>query len=122
MPQGIKQAITAIWVTIFLSVIAALVNSWLGQISIGEFVWYIIIYSLYCLFPYKLAKGSNPARWVYTILFAGSTLIMLGSGVFVLSMPIADLVVSVIIFPIEIFIIFRLFQSSASEWFTQSQS
>ncbi len=78
MPSGVSQAIIAIWVTIGLSVIAALVNTWTGEISTGEFVFYILIYSLLCLFPYKLAKASNPARWVYCIFFAGSVLFMLG--------------------------------------------
>ena len=117
MPQGINQAIIAIWVTIALSVVAALINKWTDQITTGEFVWYIIVYSLFCLFPYKLAKGSNPTRWVYAILVGVSVLFMLG-GVGS-NMPKADLVVSIIILPIEAFIIFRLFQPEASPWFAQ---
>jgi hypothetical protein len=118
MPQGINQAIIAIWVTIGLSIIAALINTWVGDISTGEFVGYIIAYSLICIFPYKLGKGSNPARWVYGIFFVASVLFMLGgvgNG-----MPKADWIVSIIMFPIEVFAIFRLFQPEASEWFAQA--
>ncbi len=118
MPQGVNQAIIAIWVTIGLSVIAALINTWVGDISTGEFVFYILIYSLLCIFPYKLSRGSNPARWVYCVFFGASVLFMLG-GVGS-DMPKADWIASIIMLPIEIFAIFRLFQTEASEWFVSS--
>ena len=118
MPNGVNQAIIAIWITIGLSVAAALINRWLGEISTAEFVWYIIVYSLVCIFPYKLGKGSNPARWVYTIFFAVSVIFMLG-GV-ATDIPKADWVVSIIMVPIEIFAIFRLFQPEATIWFQQT--
>ncbi len=118
MPQGVNQAIIAIWVTIGLSVIAALINNWTGAISTGEFAWYIIMYSLFCIFPYKLGKGSNPTRWVYSIFFAISILFMLGG--IGSDMPKADWIVSIITLPIGVFVIFRLFQSEASEWFNAS--
>lgn len=117
MPHGVNQAIIAIWVTIGLSVIAALINKWVGDISTGEFVWYIILYSLICIFPYKLGKGSNPSRWVYSVFVAVSVLLMLG-GVGT-DMPKADWAVSIITLPIEAFVIFRLFQAEASSWFLE---
>lgn len=120
MPQGIKQAIIAVWVTIGLSVLAALVNKWSGQISTGGFMFNIIVYSLFCIFPYKLSKGSNPARWIYTILAVMSVLFMLGG--IGSTMPKADLVVSIIMIPIEAFIIFRLFQAESSSWFLEKES
>ncbi|MDO6514566.1 hypothetical protein [Neptuniibacter sp. 2_MG-2023] len=117
MPTGVNQAVIAIWITIGLSVAAALINRWIGEISSGEFMWYIIVYAILCVFPYKLSKGSNPARWVYAIFFAVSILFMLG-GVSS-DMPKADWIVSIITLPIEIFIIYRLFQAEASLWFKQ---
>ena len=118
MPQGVDQAIIAIWITIGLSVIAALISTWAGDISSGELIFYIIVYSLICLFPYNLGKGSNPARWVYGIFVAVSILFMLG-GV-ANDMPKADWVVSIIILPIDAFVIYRLFQADASQWFARS--
>jgi len=120
MPQGINQAITAIWITIGLSLIAALINKWNGDASMGGFILYIVVYSIYCIFPYKLAKGSNPTRWVYAILSAATILLMLGGATN--EMPIADIVVSIIMTPLEVFIIFRLFQSKSAIWFTQQPS
>jgi len=118
MPIGVNQAIIAIWATIGLSAVAALINRWLGEISTGEFVWYIIVYSLVCIFPYKLGKGSNPARWVYAIFIAASILFMFG-GVGS-AMPKADWVVSIVMVPIEIFAVLRLFQPEVSLWFQKS--
>lgn len=116
MPKGVNQAIIAIWVTIGLSVIAALINKWIGEVTSGEFIGYMVVYSLFCIFPYKLSKGSNTTRWLYTIVTVMSMLFMINSSI-VDDLPKADWVASIIMLPIEIFIIFRLFQSEASLWF-----
>lgn len=118
MPSEVNQAVIAIWITIALSVIAALVSRWLGDISSGMFAWYIITYAVFCVFPYKLRKGSNPARWIYTILFAVSILLILGG--LGSDMPKADWIAIIIILPIQLFAIFRLFQHESSQWFQQS--
>jgi len=120
MPKEVNQAILGIWITIALSVLAALFNRWSEVISTGEFAGYIIGYSLFCIFPYKLAKASNPTRWVYTIITGASLLFMLGGVVD--NMPKADLIVSIIMIPIEIFIIINLFKSNASIWFQKETS
>ena len=118
MPAGVNQAIVAIWITIGLSVVAALFNRWIGDISAEEFVGYIFIYALLCIFPYKLSKGSNPARWVFAVFFATSILFMLGG--LLNDMPIADWLVSIVSVPITIFALYRLFQEEASLWFQKS--
>lgn len=120
MPQGVNQAIIAIWITIGLYVIGMLIDSWTGAISTGEFVVVIIISSLVLpLFPYKLGKGSNPARWVYSILFVASILLMLGGDIGSYMSKTAW-IITIITLPIDVFIIFRLFQTEASEWFNAS--
>ena len=117
MPKGVNQAILGVWITIGLSVLAALFNRWSEVITAGEFVVYIVIYALFCIFPYKLGKGSNPTRWIYIILTGVSWLFSIGD--IGSNMTKADLIVSIIMFPIEIFIIVKLFQSEASQWFLQ---
>ena len=117
MPNGVSQAIIGVWVTIGLSVVAALISRWTDVISTGMFVLYIFVYALFCIFPYKLGKGSNPTRWVYSILIAVSMLFMLGGMAG--EMPISDLVLSILMIPIEIFVLVRLFQSEATQWFLQ---
>jgi hypothetical protein len=115
MPEGIKQAIIAIWVTIGLSIMSSIINVRIGSISEGIFVAYLLTYSLLCIFPYKLGKGSNPSRWIYCILVVFSVLMLLGGGVS--EVPRADLIISIICIPIQAFVIYRLFQPEASEWF-----
>lgn len=114
-PIGVQQAIKGIWITIALSTLAALGNIWLKEITPGYFVAVIFAYALYCIFPYKLRKGSNPARWVYAAQAGISFLILLG-GV-INQTPKLDLIASIIMVPIEIFVLYRLFQQDASVWF-----
>lgn len=118
MPQGVNQAIFLIWITIGLSIIAALINKWTGVISSGDFAFSIIFYAILCIFPYKLGNGSNSARWIYAILVVASILFMLGG--IIPEMPKADIIVSVITFPLEIYILFQLFQKDASHWFSKA--
>lgn len=117
MPKGIKQAVIGVWITIGLSVTATLINKWIGAISENEFFGQIIFYSLFCIFPYKLNNGSNPARWIYAVLIAVSLLFMLGGVAG--EIPKLDLVVSVLLIPIEIFILIKLFQPEATKWFSE---
>jgi hypothetical protein len=117
-PSGVNQAVIGIWATIILSAVAALINKWIGDISMGEFLFAILIYSLICIIPYKISLGSNAARYVYLVIFSISILFMLaGMGN---EMPKIDLILSVLLIPIELFIIFRLFQSEASVWFSST--
>ncbi|EGN76469.1 hypothetical protein A28LD_0212 [Idiomarina sp. A28L] len=115
MPKEIEQAIFAIWICLGFYVVSALIGIWTGEISSGEFVFSVFIYALYCIFPYKLSKGSNPARWVFTIIFAMGIVLMIGG--IGSEMPKADWVTSFITIPISIFAIFRLFQPESNEWF-----
>jgi hypothetical protein len=117
-PTGVNQAVIGIWATIVLSAISTLINKWVGDISMDEFVFTIIIYVIVCILPYKISKGSNAARYVYLVIFAISILFLLaGIGY---EMPKLDLILSVLLIPIEIFIIFRLFQPEASAWFSSA--
>ena len=115
VPISVQQAIKGIWITIALSVLAALGNIWMGEITQGYFVMTIFVYALYCIFPYKLRKGSNPARWVYAIQAAITLLILLGGVVD--QIPKLDLIASIVMVPIEIFILYRLFQRGSAIWF-----
>jgi hypothetical protein len=116
IPKSINQAVMGIWATIALSAIGSLINKWLGSISMGEFVFTVFLYALVCILPYKISKGSNPARYVYLIFFIITILLMLaGMGE---EIPKLDFVLSIILIPVEIFIIYRLFQKESSVWFS----
>jgi uncharacterized membrane protein YccC len=116
IPSKVSNAINLIWATIALSVLASLGNVWIGDISQGEFMLAVLFYSLFCIFPYKFARRSNPSRWVYAVLIGISILMWLG-GV-VTDMPKLDLIVSIVITPIEIYILFCLFQGESNDWFS----
>jgi len=115
-PEGVNQAIIGIWVTIVLSAVCSLINKWIGVISSGQFVFTIFIYAIICILPYKISKRSNAARYVYLVFFAISILFMLaGIGN---EIPKLDFVLSIILIPVEIFIVYRLFQKESSLWFS----
>ena len=115
-PDGAKQAELIIWLTLGVSALVALVDKWMGVISAGELAGALLLYGLLCIIPYKIGQGSNAARYVYTVFFAISVLVMLGGG---LSMPRLDFIAGVFMLPVEVYIIYRLFQPEASEWFTR---
>jgi len=115
IPIGVQQAIKAIWISLALSVLAALGNIWMGEITQGYFLTVIFVYALYCIFPYKMSKRSNPTRWVYVVLSAITFLTLLSGDVD--QIPKLDLISFIVIVPIEIFILYRLFQRDSTIWF-----
>lgn len=117
-PHGVKQAIIAIWATLALSALSALIAKVLGISSKSEFISAIVVYALICIVPYKISNRSNPARYVYAVITCVSFLFM-AAGVGDLNK--VDFAVSVLLIPAEIFILYRLFQRDASEWFSMKQ-
>lgn len=114
IPTEVRQAVAIIWVTIAVSALSALFSKMTGLYSEGEFMGALFVYSLLCIFPYKLRTGSNAARYGYVILTVMTVLIMLaGIG----ADKKLDLYVSLLLLPAEVFIIYRLFQKESSLWF-----
>ena len=114
-PQGVKQAILAIWLTLAISAVSALIAKILGISSEGDFVIAIIVYALFCIIPYKLTNRSNASRYVYLIITIISVLFW-AAGIGKINK--IDLTASIIIMPVEVFILYRLFQAESSVWFT----
>lgn len=115
MPSGVRQAIIAIWATIAVDAVLAVYCKIAGMYSEGMFMGAIFLYALVCIIPYKLSVRSNPSRYVYVILTAISVLMTVaGVG----AMKPIELYISLILTPVEVFIIYRLFQKEASYWFT----
>jgi len=118
-PQSVFQAEIAIWGTLAISAICALINKLIGDIGIGEFATSIIMYGILCIVPYKIGRGSNAARYFYTIVFVASILFLLGGmNEYV---PKLDVIMSFVLIPVEIFIIYRLFQSDSTSWFHRKE-
>ena len=113
-PSGIKQAVTAILATIAISTLLAVYQQITGNTSSWFFIFSLIIYAFLCILPYKISKKSNSARYVYLVI----TLVTLLS-LFAIDYEKfrLEFVISLVLIPIEIFIIYRLFQKEASNWF-----
>jgi len=119
IPKNINQAIIAIWFTLVISAIAAVINKQIGAIDSGEFVFYLVLYGICCIFPYKISKGSNPTRYVYTILTVIGYLFLLGGET--KDMTQLDVVLEISLAPVYGFIFFRLFSSEGNSWFAQAK-
>lgn len=115
MPSGVRQAVIATWATIAIDAVLAVYCKLTGIYSEGMFMGAMVLYTLVCIIPYKLSVRSNSARYIYVILTAIAVL-MTVAGVGAVK-PI-ELYVSLALIPVEVFIIIRLFQKEASDWFT----
>jgi hypothetical protein len=117
IPKNINQAVIAIWFTIVISAVAAVINKQIAAIDSEKFMFYLVTYGIFCIFPYKISKGSNPARYVFAILTVIGYLFLLGGET--TNMTKLDIVLSVLLVPVYGFIFYRLFSNEGNNWFTQ---
>lgn len=106
------------WITLGISGVAAVINRWLGVITVQEFSGMLMIYSLCAIFPYKIGRGSNATRFIYAVVITGSMLFSMGTGFS--SMTRLDMILSVVMLPIEGYILYCLFNADANRWFSRS--
>lgn len=114
-PESIRQSETIIYACIVASALVSLIDRWVGAIGPGEFGFQLIFYGFVCMIPYKLGRRSNPARYVYVVSAVITVFLMMGGGV---KVPKLDLILSVVMIPVEIYVSWTLFQPAASRWFT----
>ena len=118
-PSEVKQAVLAILATLAISTFLALYQKLTGSISSGQFIGTIIIYAFLCILPYKISNKSNPARYVYLLLTIVTLLALFAVDY---KKYKVEFYISFILFPIEIFIIYRLFQKESSHWFVSKKT
>jgi TM2 domain-containing membrane protein YozV len=113
-PVEVKQAVTAILANLAISTLLELYRKLTGNASAELFIFTLIIYSFLCIIPYKISHKSNAARYVYLVLtiFTSLSLFAIDYEKYKL-----DIIVSLALIPLEIFILYRLFQKEASNWF-----
>lgn len=121
MPDSVRNAVIALWVTIALSAIAALIDRLAGQLTDGMFLFYLIIYALICIIPYKISNGSNAARYVFLVLFIFSILSWIG-GSEEMDLPKWSMIASYLITVVDLFIIYWLFTSQSNQWFKKQNN
>lgn len=114
-PESIRQSEIIIYACIVASALVSLIDRWIGAIGPGEFAFQLIVYGFLFMIPYKLGRRSNPARYVYVVSAVIAVLLMVGGGV---KVPRLDLILSVIMIPVEIYVSWTLFQPASSRWFT----
>jgi hypothetical protein len=114
-PSTVYQAETMIWMTLLVAAVVSLIDLKSGTIGQGRFMAYLFMYGLFCIIPYKIGRGSNAARYVYTILSVIGFLMMLG-GVDE-GMTRLERIAGYVMTPLEVFILYRLFQPESSQWF-----
>ncbi|MEQ1635624.1 MAG: hypothetical protein ABL903_02960 [Methylococcales bacterium] len=117
IPKSINQAVIAIWVTIAIGAVVAIIEKQMGSIGSIVFGFYLFLNGISCVVPYKISMGSNPARYIFAIITVTGFLFMLGGTA--AGMMKLDIVLSILSIPINIFIIYRLFSGEASNWFLQ---
>ena len=113
-PLGIRQAVIAILATLAISTLLVLYQKLAGSASNGQFIFTIIIYAFLCIFPYKISHKSNAARYVYLVVTIVSLLSFFAMDFQKYKL---EFIVSLALIPVEIFILYRLFQKEASNWF-----
>lgn len=120
IPADIKQAATAIWIGIAVEALGAAFATRLGYLPRIEMVSSLIIYALFCIIPYKIANGSNAARYFLLVLFCVNALILwsgaMAAELHKLSTP--ETVAGCVDFALTLFALIRLFQPSTNKWYS----
>lgn len=114
-PKSIGLCEKVIYCCIAATALVSLIEKRIGVIGVGEFTFQLIVNGLFCVVPYKLGRGSNPARYVYLISALIGVLLMLGGGVTISRL---GLILAVVLIPVQIYVSWALFQPEAAQWFT----
>lgn len=114
-PTALSQAVIAIWITLGLSALSAVVSKLLGWIASDAFFGTLFLYALFSIIPYKISIGKNWARYFYAVITAIGVAMMLAGeheGASKL-----DIALSWILLPVEAWVLYSLFRRDSSEWF-----
>jgi hypothetical protein len=114
IPNNVKQAVIALWLSVLISAIIAVINKLMGVIEEDTFLFYLVIYAIFCIIPYKISKGSNPTRYILLVITIFSYLSFFGG---ISDMPKIDLILSILLIPVYVYIFYKLFSKEANEWF-----
>lgn len=116
-PNTVHHALIGIWLTMGLAAFSYLIDKHNGNMSFGEFYFYLAMISLTAILPYKISKGSNPARYIYAVLIVMGIFMMLGGTTPEMARMKFTTIISYICTPIDVIIIYWLFSAEANHWF-----
>lgn len=114
-PSEVIQSVLIIWVLLAVTCVISVVQKLIGDITVSQFFIDLIIIALSCVFPYKILKGSNSARYLYSILTVISYLPYF-AGV-VPNVSNIQLVAVVALSPFSLYSVYLLFKGDVNSWF-----
>ncbi|CAG0983663.1 hypothetical protein MTYP_01900 [Methylophilaceae bacterium] len=115
MPTNVKYAVIAVCISIGLAILGTLGDKLSGIIQDGEFVFNLIIYSLFFILPYKISNQSNSARYVWLALVIIGAVMWIGLSDIKMS-ALMEISAYVSTF-FEVISIYLLFTSESNNWF-----
>lgn len=107
-------AIAAVWMSLAVAALTAVLNLKRGEITQAEFVFAIFVNGAMCVVPYKLQKRSNAARYVYLVLSCMGALLALAN---VIPMTPLDRMFAWLWLPVEVWTLYVMFLTPAAEEF-----
>ena len=113
-PKSMVSAVKLIFVCIGVSSIATLVDFLFFDNTFGHFIFESLLLILYLLFPYKMLRGSDVARFLFVMLEAVSLALFFTSD---LNIYPASVVAAFLQIPILGYIFTLLFKSDSNKWF-----
>jgi hypothetical protein len=111
----IRYAVLAIWVTIALSVVIAVIDRQTGAMSSGNFLGSLFIYAFVCILPFKISEGKNWARYVYAVVVALTTAVLFAGET--QDASTLALIFSWFSLPLEAWVLYCLFRPGSGAWF-----
>lgn len=114
VPRPVKLAVLLLWVSIASECVSLLFGRLTGAIAPDQFTFSILFLAAYCLFPYKISRGSGAARKFWAILTGFSYLVILSGGHHMSFLDYCG-------FPIDILIAYGLFCRESSVWFAETR-
>lgn len=120
-PETVHHALIGIWLTLGLSAFSYLIDKNSGNISFGEFYFNLAMLGIMVILPYKISKGSNPARYIYAVLMVMGVFIILGGATPEMARMKFTMIISYVCMPIEAVIIYWLFSKEANLWFNTAK-
>lgn len=114
-PNSVARAETAIWFTLALAAVVAVIDRQAQTINTEYFFAYLLQIVACALIPYKIGQGRNWARYIYVLLGAFSAAIVVAGEV--PGMPKLDIIVYWVTLPLECWIIWNLFRKESAPWF-----
>jgi hypothetical protein len=114
-PASIRQVELLLYASILIWALVQVVQHRMGITSSNEFFGQILYAGVLCMFPFKIAKGSNATRYVFVIGSVISILLVLGG--LMPSVRRLELIYTWLDIPFSAYVSWLLFQSDANEWF-----